>query len=103
MGVGSLLSRLCCRYLRGETPAMLLKTRLKCCTVAKPVREAILAISISVVSSNYMAVFKRQVCSSWRKEWPVETWMRAETWSRLNPIASATSWREFTCAACCWM
>ena len=33
-------SRLCWRYLRGETPARLLKTRLKCCTVAKPVREA---------------------------------------------------------------
>lgn len=39
----------------GDTPALLLKTRLKCCTVWKPVRVEISETSSSVVSSSRLA------------------------------------------------
>ena len=63
--------RFFCRYMRGETPVILLKTRLKCCTVAKPVSRAMRAISNSVSLSNWVAFCSRQVLSHWRKDCPV--------------------------------
>ena len=96
---GSRHRRLCCRYLRGETP-VLLKTRLKCCTIAKPMSRAMRAISISVVS--LMAVLRRRVCKAggMTAPWPLDTrWIGR----RLSPMASATSRRELTWVACCWI